>query len=55
MSLCAGRVAFGWYSLKPFPAHASNKDREAALDDGVPTLLFILLGDSSDSEDDSGF
>ena len=49
-------MAFGWYSMKPFPAHASNNDRDVVLDDGVPSVLFVLSGDSSDSdEDDSRF
>jgi hypothetical protein len=50
-------MLFGWYSLKPFPAHISNNEREALFVGGLPGLLLFLSEDSSESEveEDSGF
>ena len=45
-------MAFGWYSLKPFPAHVSNKEREAVLVDGASVMMLTLSEDSSESDDD---
>ena len=45
-------MAFGWYSLKPFPAQASSKDRETVFVDGASSMLLTLSGDSSESVDD---
>jgi hypothetical protein len=52
LSLRGGHLAFGWYSLKPFPAHVSSKEREAVFVDGASAMLLTLSEDSSESDDD---